>query len=323
MRNKPNSRVAIIGCGAIAEKAHIPAILINKHKISLICDIDKTRGKAFANKYNCIFSDKYQDCYDYFDSAIISVSHNMHYKIGMDLIKIEKPLAPTLEECNELILNAEKSNVVLSVGLFRRNLLGLIRLKEMLDKGLLGNIKSVYVEEGGEYAWPVTSDSFWKKEKAHGGVLFDTGAHTIDLIIWLLGKIELIAYKDDSYGGVEADCIISAINKEAININVKLSRIRPLDNCIKFVTDIGVFIFSIVHNSCIFSSPNKVAIEKYYNYGMKSQTISDLFVLQFKNWMDSINAKGSEIVTGNEALNSIEFINLCYENREAIKYQWI
>jgi len=56
--------------------------------------------------------------------------------------------------------------------------------------------------------WKVASDFMFRKE-AGGGVLADTGAHLLDLLLWWLGDYESVEYCDDAVGGVEADCELS------------------------------------------------------------------------------------------------------------------
>jgi hypothetical protein len=76
----------------------------------------------------------------------------------------------------------------------------------LLESGALGKIESFDFREGAVFNWPATTNSFWRRETAGGGVLADQGAHVLDLLLWWLGDFTSLTYVDDSQGGVEADC---------------------------------------------------------------------------------------------------------------------
>ena len=68
----------------------------------------------------------------------------------------------------------------------RMGLYGARFVKRLLDNGVLGDIRRFDIREGFVYEWPVTSDFMFRRE-AGGGVLADTGAHVLDMALWLLG----------------------------------------------------------------------------------------------------------------------------------------
>ena len=75
-----------------------------------------------------------------------------------------------------------------------------------MESGILGRIESFDFREGTIFDWPATTNSFWRREAAGGGVFADLGAHVLDLLLWWLGDFTSVTYADDSQGGVEADC---------------------------------------------------------------------------------------------------------------------
>src|SRR6266536_3703994 len=89
------------------------------------------------------------------------------------------------------------------------------------------------------YNWPVASGFFFSKEQAGGGVLVDTGSHMLDLLLWWLGDvIDVVEYRDDSLGGVEAECWLSLVLQTPtgpVQGNIILSRLRKLRNTARIV----------------------------------------------------------------------------------------
>ena len=102
-------------------------------------------------------------------------------------------------------------------------------LKKALDSGILGDITSFDFQEGSVYDWPVASDFMFRKA-AGGGVLADTGAHVLDTLLWRVGDWQSVVYRDDSQGGVEADCLLELQMDSGATGTVQMSRSRALRN---------------------------------------------------------------------------------------------
>ena len=214
-------KLAIIGCGAVSELYHIPVALESeKVEIKFLVDKNIQRVKELANKFDINnISDDYKQVIGKVDAAILAVPHYLHAPIAIDLLNngihvlVEKPMALTLPECNSMISAAEQSGAVLAIALMRRFLHSTQFVKNIIENNIFGDIESFDFQEGRIYNWPVESDFFFNKKKAGGGVLVDTGPHTLDLLLWFLGDIDSFEYFDDNFGGIEADCKLNIIMK--------------------------------------------------------------------------------------------------------------
>jgi predicted dehydrogenase len=123
------------------------------------------------------------------DRAIVAVPHDIAAPIVSILLShnvkvlLEKPLGRDIQEARELAShsNAEK----ISIGFNYRFMPGIVRLKETLDRNVLGKISTLRMELG-HGGGPKDKDS-WKLDpvRAGGGVLLDPGIHLIDLLIFL------------------------------------------------------------------------------------------------------------------------------------------
>jgi len=233
-------RIGIIGCGAVTEIGHLPAVAANPNcTLTALVDRNQSRLELLAKRGRPEFtSEDYRDCFGKIDAAILALPHNLHAPVAIDLLSngidvlVDKPMAMSASECDAMMEAAKSGNRMLAVGLMRRNLYSAQMARSFIESGMLGAIRSFHFAEGGIYNWPVTSDFFFKRQTAGGGVLLDTGAHTLDLLLWWLGDVASFEYFDDTVAenGVEADCLMRLTMKSGAEGTVELSRTRNLRN---------------------------------------------------------------------------------------------
>lgn len=110
----------------------------------------------------------------------------------------EKPMARTVEECEEMLRVAKEMNCFLMIGQNQRFNTGHVRAKELIEQGIIGKPLSFKTSfcHGGPERWLAGSDSddmpkdiwFFDKKIAGLGVMADLGIHKIDLMQYLLGQ---------------------------------------------------------------------------------------------------------------------------------------
>ncbi|MBE6562351.1 MAG: Gfo/Idh/MocA family oxidoreductase [Ruminococcaceae bacterium] len=108
-------------------------------------------------------------------------------------IYCEKPLCTTPEQAEEICTLAEKTNSVCAVVFNTRFHLPVIRAKEIIEKGGIGDIVSFNVSFLHSSATDVNRTG-WKQDKTvcGGGVLFDLGSHAVDMTRYLCGDFEKV-----------------------------------------------------------------------------------------------------------------------------------
>jgi len=332
MKNNINKvkdiKVALIGCGAVAEQFHLPALKKIKANVSCCIDLDINRATHLANKLKSNPITDYDACINDFNVAIISLPHNLHATISIDLLKkgkhvlVEKPMAISVKECDEMIVASKKYNKILAIGNFRRNYYNTAWLKKNLNASYLGDVEEFYFKDGGVYSWPVTTDSFWNIQKSGGGVLIDTGAHTIDQLLYLLGDASVLDYKDDSFGGPEADCIFKLKMNEGSIGTVELSRTADIGSEAYIKTSKHEITMGLTNHSLEISNYDSLNVNNKLP-SFKSQSYLSLFSSQLLNWFDGIINGGDQYVSGEEAKKTVEIINSCYFNREKLIKPWL
>ncbi len=335
MTTNSNFKLGIIGCGAVTEIGYIPAILESKNlEITLLVDKNIDRAKELSEKYNIPnVSADYSEVVEYADSAIVCVPHFLHAPISIDLLKqginvlVEKPMATTKSDCLKMIRASKKHKSVLSVGNFRRYLNSHKFAHWIFKNEILGKIECFDFREGNVYGWPVKSDFFFNKDSAGGGVLIDTGAHTLDLLLWWLGDYSSFKYYDDSHGGVEADCMLELKMKSGATGIVELSRTRDLRNTAIITGEQATMEIDLRNNIFkLYSLDQKFGIigeGLSQNLIEEKQSFRKLFQDQMIDWIQSIGDKSLPSVSGNHVIKSIDLIEKCYMQKQSLELPWI
>jgi UDP-N-acetyl-2-amino-2-deoxyglucuronate dehydrogenase len=193
---------AIVGCGRIAQRhaEHIERAGI----LSAVCDIDKTKAKAFAEKYGAAWFESLEEMLSAtpaIDVVSVCTPNGLHAMHSIQALKAgkhvlcEKPMALTVKDCTDMIHAAERANKRLFIVKQNRFNPPVMAVKELIDNGKLGKIYSVQLNcfwnRNAEYyknSWKGTKD-------LDGGTLYTQFSHFIDLLYWFLGDVEsLMAY---------------------------------------------------------------------------------------------------------------------------------
>ncbi len=130
------------------------------------------------------------------DLAVIATMDRDHFEPTMSAISLkydillEKPIAPTPEECVLLCDWANKNNVKVVVCTVLRYTYLFTKLKELIDSGKIGNVVSINHEECVGYTHQ--SHSFvrgrWGNTTRSSPMLLQKSCHDIDILQWLIGK---------------------------------------------------------------------------------------------------------------------------------------
>ena len=188
--------IAVIGCGTIANAAHIPSYMNNKKaEIVYFCDIIPERAEKAVAKYNCgkaiiNYLDALND--PKVDAISVCTPNDMHAKISIDALNAgkqvlcEKPSARTYDEAKLMQDAQAKTGNMLSIGVVNRFNSKVRKIKEIIDSGELGEIYHVYVSFRAERSIPGLGGAFTTKAIAGGGVLIDWGVHYLDIVMYCL-----------------------------------------------------------------------------------------------------------------------------------------
>ncbi len=202
--------IAIIGCGRIAQNAHLPALTkMEDVRIKYVCDVLIEKANAVLEKYENVE----QAIADYkialsdpeVDAVFVLTPNYAHYTITMDALRAgkhvmcEKPITVNYALSVEMAEEARKQGKLLNIGVCNRYHKSVELIEEMNRKGELGNIYHVYCSFRACRSIPGLGGDFTNKAQSGGGVLIDWGIHFLDLVLYILGGAKLKTATCDAY----------------------------------------------------------------------------------------------------------------------------
>lgn len=214
-------KFAIVGCGRISD-LHAPGYLSNPFaEIYAICDLDKDKAINKAIQWGV----KKENIYTNFtemlknktiDAVELLVPHNLHAPLTIEAceagkhVSVQKPMANSISECDEMITAANKAGVKFRVFENFRFYPPYIFAKKLIDEGKLGRISSIHIKLGNSTSggWDVPIDAWmWRfvKEDCGGGpICWDDGYHKFSIARWFINaEIEKVFGWIDHTGAFE------------------------------------------------------------------------------------------------------------------------
>lgn len=191
------TKVAIIGCGTIANNAHIPAYIANPEaEIAYFCDIVMERAEKAVKQYSCgVAVNDFRSVLEdpEVDAVSICTPNNVHASIAIDSLRAgkhvlcEKPAARTYAEALEMQKAQHETGKILNIGVVNRFNTGVNIIKKMIEDGELGELYHVYVSFRAHRSIPGLGGAFTTKAIAGGGTLIDWGVHFLDIVMYCSG----------------------------------------------------------------------------------------------------------------------------------------
>lgn len=179
--------VAVIGVGNMGQHharnySEMPGI-----DLVAIADVNEAKGKELAKRFGCHYYPDYREMLakEEIELVTIAVPTKLHKKVALDAIKkginilIEKPIAATVAEAKEIVAAAKAKGIKFTVGHIERFNPAVLKLKEMVDAGKLGDITSIVTRRIGPMPVQIKD----------ANVVIDIGVHDIDLMNWFFGKL--------------------------------------------------------------------------------------------------------------------------------------
>lgn len=208
-------KVAVIGCGTIANSAHIPSYMnCPDAEIKYFCDIIPERAEAAVEKYGCgIAVTDYHEILNDPEVEAVSVCtpNKVHSIISIDFLKAgknvlcEKPAAINLEEALKMQEAQHETGKVLNIGVVNRFNAPVNMIKKYIEDGKLGEVYHVYASFRSHRSIPGLGGAFTTKAIAGGGVLIDWGVHFIDIVMYCTGDPVPVSVTGDTFSKLGKD----------------------------------------------------------------------------------------------------------------------
>lgn len=235
-------KVGLVGCGRISER-HCEVLRdLEGARIVGVTDIEPMRASACGNKYGLpvfgsaekMIAEAKPDVLSVLTPSgdhVQTVTRLANY--GVHII-VEKPIALTLEDADQMISACDRAGIKLIVVKQNRYNLPIQKMRHALEAGrfgklVMGTVRVRWCREQKYYdqdAWRGT----WAQD---GGVLSNQASHHIDMLLWMMGPVESVsAMSSTQLVNIEVDdtsvAIVRFVNG-ALGVIEATTATRPKD----------------------------------------------------------------------------------------------
>lgn len=280
-----NIRMAVIGTGVMGTNHLKNYISMPNVTLAGIYDIDCSRAEAKAAEFNTTAYTDLNELIKNIDAASIVTPTSTHFSTGKTILAagipclIEKPLATTKKDCEELIETAKNNHTFFIVGHIERFNPAVLKLTTILQEKK-PKIKSIAATRINEASGRISDVA----------VTSDLMIHDLDIIISLIDSkitsLNVTGDKDDAT--VNITFANGAKGKLTASRKVK-GKVRTLN----LDTSIGIFHLNYVEQTLSLNNQN-IPIKKSFSLAE-----------ELKHFIACIQKKENPIITGEIALNAL------------------
>ena len=188
--------IAVIGTGIIGRE-HLKAVKESRYfNLVAICDVNEEKAKAYSSEYGVPYFTDYRDIPTKTNAkaVIINLPHGLHLEAslfflsaGLDVL-LEKPMANSVHECEQMLDAASKSGKHLAIGHIQRFFSANRFIKDAISSGRIGKLFAINELRSINYFSPDRPKWFFDKKMAGGGIVMNYGAHAIDKMLYITGE---------------------------------------------------------------------------------------------------------------------------------------
>ncbi len=196
-------RFGVIGAGGIADRRTIPGMMLcDNAELVAVMEVDPQRAEACRAKWNCkkaytseadLLADPEIDAVYIASPVVFHARQAMAAADAGKHILIEKPLALTAQEGQDVVDYCRQKGVKIAAGLMMRFGAYVQAMKKAIADGKIGRPVSGFAQFT---CWYPDMPGNWRQSKqgGGGGCLMDMGVHCIDLLQYVLGsKVKEVA----------------------------------------------------------------------------------------------------------------------------------
>ncbi|MGD2102600.1 MAG: Gfo/Idh/MocA family oxidoreductase [Acidimicrobiia bacterium] len=334
----PNLRFALVGCGRIAQRYGqlLSSGAVAGASLASVCDIRADRAEDMAARHEVPWFDDMDKMMESEqpDVAVVLTESGNHAAHTVRLaeygkpIVVEKPMALTLDDADEMIASCDRAGIKLFVVKQNRYNLPVVKLREAVESGrfgrlLLGTVRVRWCRRQDYYdqdAWRGT----WAQD---GGVLANQASHHIDLLKWMLGEpVSVFAKTAHMLADIEAEdtgVAVVTFASGAVGLIEATTAARPtdLEGSLSILgergtVEIGGF---AVNEMKTWRFEEELPGDEEV-LGIYRENPPDVYGFGHKTYLasvvDAIRNDAPALVDGLEGRKSLELISAIYESAE-------
>ncbi|PKO23878.1 MAG: hypothetical protein CVU38_01650 [Chloroflexi bacterium HGW-Chloroflexi-1] len=203
-------KVAIIGCGGIADYHGPHLVKLPDVKVVGTCDVIEEKARSLAERIGVgKWCTDYRELLDEVDAVWVCTRPSDRVDIvtaaaeaGKHIFS-EKPIALNLQDADTMIAAAKKAKVKYMLGYCLRFWNPYKLLRDTFASGELGDLVGCWTRR---YMPGDMSGSWFGDQKKSGGVMLDFGSHDVDWVRWVGGDVKTVLAKTFRIRpGIQAD----------------------------------------------------------------------------------------------------------------------
>jgi predicted dehydrogenase len=196
-------KAAIIGAGLIAGKKHIPAFIKHKSKIDLValCDLNEAGAKKLATDFG--IPRTYTDVAEMIAQerpqlVDICTPPQTHVKLAVQAMElgcnvlIEKPMALSVAECDQIVEASKKYNMKVCVGHSDLFYYPFMEARELVAKGTIGDFRGMRIFLSTPTDYMTSKEDHWA-HRLPGGVIGESGPHVVYMTLAFINSIQRVS----------------------------------------------------------------------------------------------------------------------------------
>lgn len=196
-------RFGLVGCGVISETYAAALEGLADAELVAVHDIEPEKAASFCRRHRTEQAGSVEELVGRpdIDAVCVCVPSGLHADIGVVAagagkhLVVEKPIDVTLAAARRLIDAAAGTGVALNVISQQRYNPGVVRVRQLLRSGALGDLLLVQARVPWYRAQAYYDSAQWRGTWAldGGGAFMNQGVHYADLVCWLFGQPEVLA----------------------------------------------------------------------------------------------------------------------------------
>lgn len=217
-------RWGIIGCGDVTEVKSGPAFnKVENSELVAVMRRNAAKARDYAERHGVPkWYDNAEDLIHdpEIDAVYIATPPDSHAAYTLQVaaagkpVYVEKPMALNYAQCQEMIAACEQANVPLFVAFYRRSQPAFRKVKELVESGVLGDIRLVTIKLYQSLRPEKYKESLpWRvqPEVSGGGLFHDLAPHQLDILDFILGPIVSASGQVTNQAGMyEAEDLVTA-----------------------------------------------------------------------------------------------------------------
>jgi len=310
-----NIRVGMIGTGGIAHWHARQLKELEEAAIVAITDPSPQNRERIISEHQLDGVREFSDYKDMLentelDAVVICSPHTLHFKQAMDAMNsgchvlIEKPMACSQKEAEQMIETAEELGRVLQVSYQRHFQPEFLFIRNAIANGEIGNLTSVTASLYQE--WGQGTVGSWRQNPSlsGGGMLMDSGSHIVDVLLWTTGLSpqEVTTQMQKHQSPVELDSFTSIRFENGVVAGLNIVGYAPCWH--------ETYVFC-GDNGGIFYDNGKITIRRLGEEPITPQ-LPEQTTNQDKSFIDAILGKHEVLVPGQFAKEVVKLTEMIY-----------